>query len=126
TNANINEDNSEFKDAAIDAAINASLTAAEIAASYVPFINMVKILTLTEVDCGVKDIRNQLDTIVQGMNILRTRQPDNIHSPKVEPSHLNDHVCRMKQDFRGSEDYPVIRKFYKNCVDVACKPIKDV
>ncbi|KAF0400564.1 kinase-like protein [Gigaspora margarita] len=77
--------------------------------------------TLTELDCGVKDVRNQLDTIVQGMNILRTRQPDNIHMQKIDPSRLNEHVCKVKQINRGS----VIRKFYENCVDVGCKIIKD-
>ncbi|CAG8484627.1 12476_t:CDS:2 [Dentiscutata heterogama] len=37
-----------------------------------------------KLDCGVKDIHNKLDT----MNILRTRQPDNIHAQRIDQSHL--------------------------------------
>ncbi|RIB26912.1 kinase-like domain-containing protein [Gigaspora rosea] len=31
----------------------------------------------------------------------------------------------MRKCSRGSESYPILRKFYKNFVDVACKPIRD-
>ncbi|CAG8484607.1 12475_t:CDS:2 [Dentiscutata heterogama] len=82
--------------------------------------------TLSELDCDVKGVNNKLDTIVQGLNILRIRQPDNIHTQRVDPSQLYDPpISSICQKFRGSESYPIIRKFYQNYVDVACKSIRE-
>ncbi|CAG8572792.1 10505_t:CDS:2 [Gigaspora margarita] len=82
--------------------------------------------TLIDLEGDVKDVHNKLDNIVQELAILRIRQPDNIHTQRVDPSHLFDPpIGQMRQCSRGSELYPIHRKFYQNCVDVACKPIRD-
>ncbi|CAG8833158.1 21253_t:CDS:1, partial [Racocetra persica] len=79
--------------------------------------------TLIGLDNNVNEVQNKLDTIIQELNILRIRQPNHIHTQRVEPNHLYDPL--IGQMSRGSENYPILRKFLNNCVDVACKPIRD-
>ncbi|KAF0508966.1 kinase-like protein [Gigaspora margarita] len=49
-------------------------------------IKVSRLEDLIELDCGIKDGCNQLDTIDQGMNILRTQQADNIYIQKIDPN----------------------------------------
>ncbi|KAF0508972.1 kinase-like protein [Gigaspora margarita] len=71
----------------------------------------------------LKKLGDQLDLVVQDVNIVK--HSDNVYVHKIDPSELTEPYISRDQDYRGSEHYPVIKKFYKRSIEVAYKPTRD-
>ncbi|CAG8823629.1 13397_t:CDS:10, partial [Gigaspora margarita] len=56
-------------------------------------------LEVKKVDNSLKSLNETLDFIVQELNILKSRQPDNTYTQKIDPSHLFDPpIGQMRHD----------------------------
>ncbi|KAF0531731.1 kinase-like protein [Gigaspora margarita] len=74
--------------------------------------------SLRGVEETLKTLGTKLDLVVQSVNIAKNS--DDVPLPKIDQNELYGPI---KQDYRGSENRPVIKKFYKGS-EVACRPTK--
>ncbi|KAF0531738.1 kinase-like protein [Gigaspora margarita] len=74
--------------------------------------------SLRGVEETLKTLGTKLDLVVQSVNIAKNS--DDVPLPKIDQNELSEPI---KRDYRGSENCPVIKKFYKGS-EVACRPTK--
>ncbi|CAG8824051.1 9218_t:CDS:2, partial [Gigaspora margarita] len=83
---------------------------------------------LTDVQAALTNLegmKQQIDMIAQEISIIKSQKSSDVHAHMINPNELSEPLQISKTDFRGSDQLPISRKFYKGGVEVACKPIRD-
>ncbi|KAF0409385.1 kinase-like protein [Gigaspora margarita] len=83
---------------------------------------------LTDVQAALTNLegmKQQIDMIAQEISIIKSQKTSDVHAHMINPNELSEPLQISKTDFRGSDQLPISRKFYKGGVEVACKPIRD-